>query len=267
MNSNLAKRTQFIILAFILAVLGSPLVSTSCQQTSLEEPLEAKIESMYLYPPSQQASPGQEIAVTVEVNTKETVISGCEIRLTFNPDVLKVTEVETGDLLGVDAIFGLSDIDNETGEIRFALARNGEGPDSASSSVLSVIKLKVLDTAISGSYQLNPCEVLLTDDEFNFIPDITCQGSYIEIMDKQTLTYALAVVAIPGDGGYVRHSVGGDEGEFRFESNEVVQLMAVPDEGYEFDYWSGDVSGSNPSVRLVMDSDKTVIAHFKPVRG
>jgi len=340
MKSNPAERTQFIILVFILAVFGFSLASTSCQLTSLEEPPEATIESMYLYPPSQQANPGQELAVTVEVRSMGTIITGGEIRLTFNPAVLNVTEVAAGDLLGVDAVFGLSDIDNEIGEIRFALARKGEGPDSTSSSVLSVIKLKVLDTASPGSYQLNLHEVLLTDDEFNFIPDVICQGAYIDIMDKQTTTYALIVEAIPSDGGYVdpksdmyisgerlefkavaaerwkfvrwgrdlsgsndmtelvmddnkwvvahfspvetlaqvysltimeepsegghvRHSAGGGEGEFRFESDEAVQLTAVPDEGYEFDYWSGDVSGRDSSVRLVMDGNKKVVAHFK----
>ncbi len=80
-------------------------------------------------------------------------------------------------------------------------------------------------------------------------------------------TYALRVEADPPVGGYVRHSGGGGEGQFRFESGEVVQFMAVPAEGYEFDYWNGDLSGESDTSRLVMDGNKWVVAHFSPVEA
>jgi len=72
----------------------------------------------------------------------------------------------------------------------------------------------------------------------------------------------LTVVVEPSEGGHVRHSGGGGEGQFRFASGEVVEFMAVPAEGYQFDCWSGDLSGETETPRLVMDGDKQVIAHF-----
>jgi len=75
-------------------------------------------------------------------------------------------------------------------------------------------------------------------------------------------TYSLGVAVDPSEGGHVRHSAGGGEGQFRFASGEVVEFMAVAAEGYQFDYWSGDLSGDSDTVRLAMDSDKMVTAHF-----
>ncbi len=78
----------------------------------------------------------------------------------------------------------------------------------------------------------------------------------------ETKTCSLTVATEPSEGGHIRHSGGGGEGEFRFESGEVVEFMAVAAEGYQFEYWGGDLSGEGDTVRLVMDSDKTVTAHF-----
>jgi len=41
-----------------------------------------------------------------------------------------------------------------------------------------------------------------------------------------------------------------------------VGLTAVASEGYKFDHWSGDLSGSENSAMITMESDKAVTAHF-----
>jgi uncharacterized repeat protein (TIGR02543 family) len=45
-------------------------------------------------------------------------------------------------------------------------------------------------------------------------------------------------------------------------SGEVVQLTAQADPGWEFDGWSGDLSGSTNPESITMDADKTVTATF-----
>ncbi|RZN62496.1 MAG: hypothetical protein EF811_02720 [Methanonatronarchaeia archaeon] len=51
-----------------------------------------------------------------------------------------------------------------------------------------------------------------------------------------------------------------------FEKGEEITLNAYPDDGWEFNYWGGDVSGSlSSSITVTMDSDKEVIAHFSQV--
>ena len=40
--------------------------------------------------------------------------------------------------------------------------------------------------------------------------------------------------------------------------------MAAPAEGYVFDRWSGNASGTSDATTVTMDSDKTITACFKP---
>lgn len=47
-----------------------------------------------------------------------------------------------------------------------------------------------------------------------------------------------------------------------YESGSSVTLTASPESGWEFSGWSGDVSGSDTVIQVVMDSDKTVVASF-----
>lgn len=52
----------------------------------------------------------------------------------------------------------------------------------------------------------------------------------------------------------------------RFENTTTtVTLTAIPDEGYEFSGWGGDLSGAANPAQLLMNSDKTVTAHFSRV--
>jgi len=49
----------------------------------------------------------------------------------------------------------------------------------------------------------------------------------------------------------------------KFESGTMVTLNAVSAPGYLFDYWSGDASGTDNPITIIMDSDKSVTAHFR----
>ncbi|KKN87081.1 hypothetical protein LCGC14_0263510 [marine sediment metagenome] len=67
-------------------------------------------------------------------------------------------------------------------------------------------------------------------------------------------TYRLTVfrvgngIVTPGSGDY--------------EAGAMVTLTAVPDTGAVFDHWSGDATGTNPGVGILMDRNKEVTAHF-----
>ena len=45
-------------------------------------------------------------------------------------------------------------------------------------------------------------------------------------------------------------------------SGTIVQLTATPNPGYTFASWGGDATGTNPSVTVIMNSDKNVTANF-----
>lgn len=74
-------------------------------------------------------------------------------------------------------------------------------------------------------------------------------------------TYHLEVV-IPSweEEGCVVYPGSGD-----YAANSTLEITAYPYMGYRFLYWGGDASGTDPTYNLLMDSDKTVEAHFEPV--
>ena len=71
-------------------------------------------------------------------------------------------------------------------------------------------------------------------------------------------TYTLNVTVEPAGGG----SVTIDPDKSEYDHGETVTLIATPEAGYEFDYWSGNASGTNPTVIVTMDANKNVTAHF-----
>jgi len=76
-------------------------------------------------------------------------------------------------------------------------------------------------------------------------------------------TYTLSTNVVPETGGEIR-IVSPSSSSGTFEPNSQITLMAIPDDCYTLNYWEGDASGSSENVTIIMDSDKTVAAHFSP---
>ena len=69
--------------------------------------------------------------------------------------------------------------------------------------------------------------------------------------------HTLSVSVSPPQAGSVS-PLGGQYG-----SGVQVTLTASPASGYSFDYWSGSASGTQPTITVIMDSDKSIIANFE----
>jgi Raf kinase inhibitor-like YbhB/YbcL family protein len=50
-----------------------------------------------------------------------------------------------------------------------------------------------------------------------------------------------------------------------YQEGFKVTLTATPDEGYVFEGWSGDATGTTETVTFTMDADKEITAHFMPI--
>ena len=70
--------------------------------------------------------------------------------------------------------------------------------------------------------------------------------------------YHLTVLINPTDAGNV--TVTPDKEAYT--SGDSVSLVATPEPFFEFDSWSGDESGSNDTLQIIMDSDKQITADF-----
>lgn len=85
--------------------------------------------------------------------------------------------------------------------------------------------------------------------------DKNVSANFITIGDNVTLT-----TNVVGEG-----SISPSNGTY--SKNETITLIATPMSGYEFDFWSGDVSGSVASIDLVMNTNKSATANFKKSEG
>jgi hypothetical protein len=71
--------------------------------------------------------------------------------------------------------------------------------------------------------------------------------------------YSLKTSSVPEAAGSITPAGG------TFVEGSNIDLSVHPAQGYEFEYWEGDVSGTSTSARLVMNTEKSVIAHFKAI--
>jgi hypothetical protein len=91
------------------------------------------------------------------------------------------------------------------------------------------------------------------------------------------IAVVLAVAAAACDGSHtyglnISSGAGGSvtipgEGAFTYEASTVVELKAEPDDGYEFQVWSGDTEHiANPYsavTTITMNQDYSIIAKFE----
>jgi len=79
------------------------------------------------------------------------------------------------------------------------------------------------------------------------------------IIEQYTLTASVS----PVGAGNIILSPGGNV----YDVGTLVTLTATANNGFKFDHWSGDITGSDLSVDVIMDGNKTVIALFLPVNS
>ncbi|GAG20801.1 unnamed protein product, partial [marine sediment metagenome] len=51
-------------------------------------------------------------------------------------------------------------------------------------------------------------------------------------------------------------------GMYSYAANTLVTITAIPDTGYRFEYWSGDVSGTDNPITITIDENISIIANF-----
>ena len=82
-------------------------------------------------------------------------------------------------------------------------------------------------------------------------------------VNAQPVYYTLTVSANPATGGTV--ALNPPPSGSGYLAGTQVAVTATPNAGYVFTGWSGNASGTNPTITLMMDGDKTVTAQFTPV--
>jgi uncharacterized repeat protein (TIGR02543 family) len=68
--------------------------------------------------------------------------------------------------------------------------------------------------------------------------------------------YTLTTAVNPANGGTVSPASG------TYLAGSQIQVTATPNANYTFANWSGDASGTNPTVTITMDANKSITANF-----
>jgi len=79
----------------------------------------------------------------------------------------------------------------------------------------------------------------------------------------KSITYTLSVTVDPSGAGSVALLPPGGT----YTAGTAVALTAVPALGYSFDHWSGDASGTDNMATVTINSNKSIVAHFKTLLG
>ena len=94
------------------------------------------------------------------------------------------------------------------------------------------------------------------------IINISCDLYYAEMLG--IVNYNLEVNY---DNGKVWVSIDGatlpEQSEYKIKEKTKVTITAEEDDGYVFDSWGGDASGTNNPTNITMDSDKSITADFR----
>lgn len=84
---------------------------------------------------------------------------------------------------------------------------------------------------------------------------VTMDGDYTLVANFAVNTYTLTLSAVNG-------TVTATPVKANYTHGETVTLQAVPNTGYHFTEWTGDLTSSSNPTTVTMDGDKTVTANF-----
>ena len=74
--------------------------------------------------------------------------------------------------------------------------------------------------------------------------------------ESEPTMYTLTVTSNPTEGGTISPSGG------EYEDGTVLTIRVTPNTNYEFDRWSGSVSGGETSLSITMDGNKSIVGNF-----
>ncbi len=243
----------------LLGVLQSDLSTyntfniTGCTQAAWRA---SGIRRVYL--PRMTAEAGSSVTIPVNFDTCLGV-AGFQAQVDFDPAVLQCTGVVKGSLLpGSWAMMAAPVINNTAGYVRFLAMDGGLAPLPAGHGEMFLLSFTVSSSAPPGATSpLHFAQCLISDENGESILMTPVDGA----VSTPTLDYQLSV---SGANGHIE--VNGDYQSLpysgTFPSGSEVSLRAMPDSGYQFTQWSGDISTTDNPTSIIMDSPKSIAVEF-----
>jgi len=209
--------------------------------------------------------------VHITANVENVGGSEGEVNLYIDGDVFETYTVEAGESIAIDEEYTF----DEVGTYNIEIGDLSETVDVVEGYELTVdiVGEGTVDIAPEQDQYMEGTDVTLTafaDEGWHFVEwtgdatgtdeeititidsDMTVTANFEEIP-----TYTLTV-NIEGEG-----SVSRSPDQEVYEEGTEVTLTASAADGWEFEEWTGDATGTNEQITITMDSDMTVTANFE----
>ena len=166
---------------------------------------------------------------------------------------------------------GIADPNSATTTIQMTEDRNITASFSIKKHSLSVISGEGGNVSGEGNYThgSTPSIIATPDQGFIFsgwfgdgVTNPDAMTTTVSMTEERIVTGTFTAIEY---GLVLNSSIGGSvRGEGNYSHGEVVTITAIPDSGYQFDSWSGDIEGnlSSPSRSFLMESNNSITANF-----
>jgi len=238
-----------------IAVALAFLVPTSAVFANDERTLAVQ-PVMSILPATLTKNIGDTFTVDVYIDPEDYLISGANVNLlSFNQTVIHATEptaVTFSNFFSQPKLQGYGTVDNVAGKItgiyELTVPFVGVGTEGT--------WVTIEFTAVgAGTSPITMDSVGLPDENGNKIEPITVFNGEVIVTGEVFYTLDISV-----DGSGTTDPV---PGTYSYPDGKVVDLEAIPDLGWSFDHWVGDVADPNSDVtNITMNENKAVTAYF-----
>ncbi|MDP6077895.1 MAG: fibronectin type III domain-containing protein [Acidimicrobiales bacterium] len=120
----------------------------------------------YFEPLTLETKPSDEFVIAVVVDPGVSGVSGGEVLMAFPPAVLEVMSHEPGTILGANPIVGTQELDQSSGFIRMAVARQGSTSAPTEPGRFLKVRFRVKEGAPVGNHHIILVTFELSDERF-----------------------------------------------------------------------------------------------------
>ncbi len=129
------------------------------------------------------ANQGDGFTIDITVDPAGSEIAGVELKLAFDPAVVRLDTIDIGSFLGANPIEWLNSVDNSAGNVQLSYTIKQGTPAVTGQGTFATLNFHIIENAQAGTSDLDMAFVKLVDDSATKIPDVTANGGTIEITE------------------------------------------------------------------------------------
>ena len=128
--------------------------------------------------------------------------------------------------------------------------------------IMGIVNYRIASAiGINGGKEPEPYSVNCPNPKLPILGELADVSLPAPLVPGSATTYQLMVSVEPASGGTVAIIPPGE----MYSVGTEISLTAIPAPGFSFSRWSGAATGTLATATIVMDANKSVVAHFRPL--